>query len=57
MRVSEVHRLSDDALRVGLRELVAHDRTTTVRLLIHLGEFTRGVSMSPRATHACGTTA
>jgi hypothetical protein len=39
MTVSEVHRLSDDALRVGLRELVAHDRTTTVRLMIHLREF------------------
>lgn len=40
MKVSEVSRLSNDALRSGLRELVAHDRTTTVRLLIHLGEFT-----------------
>jgi len=34
-----VRGLSDDALRAGLRELVAHDRITTVRLLIHLGEF------------------
>ena len=39
MRVSEVRRLSDDALRAGLRELVTQDRTTTVRLLIHLAEF------------------
>jgi hypothetical protein len=39
MKVSEVRRLSDDALRVGLKELVVQDRTTTVRLLIHIGEF------------------
>src|SRR4051812_33129770 len=39
MKVSEVRRLSDDALRAGLRELVVHDRTTTVHLLIHIGEF------------------
>lgn len=39
MKVSEVARLSNDALRQGLRDLVAHDRNTTVRLLIHLGEF------------------
>ena len=39
MRVSEVSRLSDDALRRGLQELVAYDRLTTVRLLIHIAEF------------------
>lgn len=39
MKVSEISRLSDDALRLGLKELVAHDRTTTVRLLIHIAEF------------------
>jgi hypothetical protein len=39
MKISEVRRLSDDALRAGLRELVAQDRTHTVRLLIHLAEF------------------
>jgi HNH endonuclease len=39
MKASEVARMSDDALRHQLRQLVAHDRTTTVRLLIHLGEF------------------
>jgi HNH endonuclease len=39
MKVSEISRLSDDALRSGLRSLVAQDRTTTVRLLIHMAEF------------------
>jgi hypothetical protein len=39
MKASEVARMSDDALRHEIRQLVAHDRTTTVRLLIHLGEF------------------
>ena len=39
MKASEVARLSNDALRRGLLDLIAHDRTTTVRLLIHLGEF------------------
>jgi 5-methylcytosine-specific restriction endonuclease McrA len=39
MKVSEVSRLSNDALRCGLKDLVAQDRTTTVKLLIHLGEF------------------
>jgi hypothetical protein len=39
MTVSDVKSLTDDALRHGLLELVVHDRKTTVRLLIHLGEF------------------
>jgi 5-methylcytosine-specific restriction endonuclease McrA len=39
MKASEVARLSNDALRRGLLDLIAQDRTTTVRLLIHLGEF------------------
>jgi hypothetical protein len=39
MRASDVRGLSDEDLRAGLRELVVHDRTTTVRLLIHIGEF------------------
>ena len=39
MTISSVSRLSDEALRRGLRDLVAHDRATTVRLLIHLAEF------------------
>jgi 5-methylcytosine-specific restriction endonuclease McrA len=39
MTVSEVKSLTDDALRHGLLELVVQDRKTTVRLLIHLGEF------------------
>ena len=39
MTVSDVKRLTDDALRRDLRTLVAHDRTTTVRLLIHMAEF------------------
>jgi hypothetical protein len=39
MKVSEVSRLSDDALRCALKELVAHDRTTTVRVLIQMAEF------------------
>jgi len=39
MRVSEVRRLSDDALRAGLKELANQDRTCTVRLLIHIAEF------------------
>ena len=39
MKASEVSRLSDDALRRGLQELVTHDRLTSVRLLIHIAEF------------------
>jgi 5-methylcytosine-specific restriction endonuclease McrA len=39
MTVSSVKRLSNDTLRRDLRALVAHDRTTTVRLLIHIAEF------------------
>ena len=38
MTLSSVRRLSNDALRQALRELVAHDRITTVRLLIHIAE-------------------
>ena len=39
MTVSSVKCLTDDALRHGLLELVAQDRKTTVRLLIHMAEF------------------
>jgi hypothetical protein len=39
MKVSEVRRLSNDTLRRELRAIVAQDRTTTVRLLIHIAEF------------------
>ena len=39
MTVSAVKQLSNDALHRDLRALVADDRTTTVRLLIHIAEF------------------